>query len=145
MSSSFFTTRARSTLFCRYAYEAPDTVAARSRVPKVSAFDGSNQVYCVSHSHLKRTAQLAGIMQWMGLANDMSNPNFTPPSDAEIMMAYFNKMMAKQRWQRAGAALGVLWVHCRAPEQNARPTRAARRLRRLHGATAPSGIRGDGC
>ena len=75
---------------------------------KVSASDGSNQVHCVAHSFLKRTAQLSGIMQWMGLANDMSNPNFVPPTDSEIMMAYYNKMMAKQRWQKAGAALSAL-------------------------------------
>jgi len=91
-----------------YACEAPDPVTARSRMPKVSACDGTNVVYCVTHSQLRRTAQLAGILQWMGLSNDMSNPNFTPPTDAELIMAYFNKMMAKQRWQRAGAALASL-------------------------------------
>ena len=55
------------------------------------------RVHCVTHSHLKRTAQLSGIMQWMGLANDMSNPNFVPPTDAELMMAYYNKAGGRGR------------------------------------------------
>jgi hypothetical protein len=49
----------KSTLFWRYAYEAPDVIASRSRVPKITACDGTNQVYCVAYSHLMRTAQLA--------------------------------------------------------------------------------------
>ena len=92
----------------RYAYEAPNAMAARARAPKVSDMSGTNQVYVVAHSQLKRTAQLSGIMQWMGLSNDMSNPNFVPPTDSELIMAYYNKMVAKQRWQKAGSSLIAL-------------------------------------
>ena len=62
--------------------------------------------YSVALSRLKRTAALAPIMQWMGLGNEATDPNMPPPSDSSILMAYYGKMMAKQRWSKAHNALG---------------------------------------
>jgi hypothetical protein len=36
----------------RYAYEAPDAIAARARAPKVSEMSGTNQVYVVGWCRL---------------------------------------------------------------------------------------------
>ena len=43
------------------------------------------RVYCVARSAIKRTAKLGGILQWMGVSNDMTNPDFVLPNDADII------------------------------------------------------------
>lgn len=91
------------------AFEAPDPVTRRQRVPKVTTHEGKGtQVYCVARSAIKRTAKLGGILQWMGVSNDLTNPDFVPPNDAEIIMAHYRRMMARQRWTKANKALSAL-------------------------------------
>ena len=55
------------------AFEAPDPATRRQRVPKVTTHEGEGtRVYCVARSAIKRTAKLGGILQWMGVSNDMT-------------------------------------------------------------------------
>lgn len=92
-----------------YAFEEPDRTRSWDReYLKATTATGTNGVNVVAISRLKRTTKLQTIMQSMGLGNEMSDPNLPPPSDADIMMAYYNKMIAKQRWAKAGNALGAL-------------------------------------
>ena len=65
-------------------------------------------MYCVARSAIKRTAKLGGILQWMGVSNDMTNPDFVPPNDADIIAAHYRRMMARQRWTKANKALSAL-------------------------------------
>ena len=91
------------------AFEAPDPVTRRQRVPKVTTHEGKGtQVYCVARSAIKRTAKLGRILQWMGVSNDLTDPDFVPPNDAEIIMAHYRRMMARQRWTKANKALSAL-------------------------------------
>ena len=45
-------------------------------------------------------------MRHYSLGNEATDPNMPPPSDSSILMAYYGKMMAKQRWSKANNALG---------------------------------------
>lgn len=92
-----------------FAYEVPTKEQSWNREILKATFHesaGGPTVVCVGR--LKRTAALAPIMQWMGLGNEATDPNMPPPSDAQLIMAYYSKMMAKQRWSKANNALGAL-------------------------------------
>ena len=62
-------------------------------------------MHCAAVSRLKRTARLSDILRHMGHGNSGQDPDWVPPSDAEILAAYYRRMMAKQRWTKAQAAL----------------------------------------
>lgn len=94
---------------CGFAFELPDRTKSWDReMLKGTTHTSSNGAQCISVSRLKRTAALNGIMQWMGLANDMTDPDLPPPSDSQLLAAYYSKLLAKQRWSKANSALGAL-------------------------------------
>mmetsp|Transcript_14693 Transcript_14693/g.63580 ORF Transcript_14693/g.63580 Transcript_14693/m.63580 type:complete len:398 (+) Transcript_14693:201-1394(+) len=84
--------------------EAPDSVTLRQRTVKTTSF-GTAGMHCAAVSRLKRTARLSDILRHMGHGNSGQDPDWVPPSDAEILAAYYRRMMAKQRWTKAQAAL----------------------------------------
>lgn len=84
--------------------EAPDSVTLRQRTVKTTSF-GTTGMHCAAVSRLKRTARLSDILRHMGHGNSGQDPDWVPPSDAEILAAYYRRMMAKQRWTKAQAAL----------------------------------------
>ena len=84
--------------------EAPDAVTLRQRTVKTTSF-GTAGMHCAAVSLLKRTARLSDILRHMGHGNSGQDPDWVPPSDAEILAAYYRRMMAKQRWTKAQAAL----------------------------------------
>ncbi len=84
--------------------EAPDSVTLRQRTVKTTSF-GTDGMHCAAVSRLKRTARLSDILRHMGHGNSGQDPDWVPPSDAEILAAYYRRMMAKQRWTKAQAAL----------------------------------------
>ena len=65
-------------------------------------------MHCAAVSLIKRTARLADILQFMGHGNSRHDPDWVPPPDAEILAAYFRRMMAKQRWTKAQSALKTI-------------------------------------
>ena len=76
---------------------------------KVSACDGKGtSAYCVARSKILRTTRLGAIFNWMGHGCDATDPGWLPPADAEIIMAYYRRMMARQRWTKATSALSAL-------------------------------------
>ena len=65
-------------------------------------------MHCAAVSLIKRTARLGDILQFMGHGNSRHDPDWVPPPDAEILAAYFRRMMAKQRWTKAQSALKTI-------------------------------------
>jgi len=59
----------------------------------------------VAHSRLKRTMADQNVLSAMGFGQDNSDPNAPPPTDAHLIMGYFGKVMAKQRWGKAHNAI----------------------------------------
>ena len=87
--------------------EHPDAVTRRRRVVKTTSF-GTAGMHCAAVSLIKRTARLGDILQFMGHGNSRHDPDWVPPPDAEILAAYFRRMMAKQRWTKAQSALKTI-------------------------------------
>ena len=87
--------------------EGPDAVTLRKRTVKATSF-GTAGMHCAAVSLLKRTARLSDILRHMGHGNSGQDPDWVPPSDAEILAAYYRRMMAKQRWTKAQSALSSI-------------------------------------
>lgn len=48
------------------------------------------------------------VLSSMGFNQDNTDPNAPPPTDAHLVMGYFGKVMAKQRWGKANKAISAL-------------------------------------
>jgi len=92
------------------AWEELEAFRRRSmdrEAPKLSKLQRENTtVMC--YSRLKRTMADNSVLQSMGFGQDVSDPNAPPPTDSHLVMGYFAKMMAKQRWSKAGNAISAL-------------------------------------
>jgi len=64
--------------------------------------------YIVATSRIKRTMADSNLLASMGLGQDNTDPNMPPPTDSQLIMGHFGKVLAKQRWGKATSALSAL-------------------------------------